>query len=72
VFLTPPEHLLSSFHTILMVEFGDHLPNLPSFCPPSLPDPVDPRWGDPVAAVEGSLPEAFDRKVRKPPRRPRS
>jgi hypothetical protein len=26
-----PEHLLTSFHTILMVEFGGHLPTVPSF-----------------------------------------
>jgi hypothetical protein len=27
----PPEHLLTSFHTVLIVEFGGHLPTLPSF-----------------------------------------
>ena len=27
----PPEQLLTSFHTILIVEFGGHLPTLPSF-----------------------------------------
>jgi hypothetical protein len=27
----PPEHLLTSFRTILIVEFGGHLPTLPSF-----------------------------------------
>ena len=27
----PPEHLLTSFHTFLVVEFGGHLPSLPSF-----------------------------------------
>jgi hypothetical protein len=26
-----PEHLLTSFHTILIVEFGGHLPTLTSF-----------------------------------------
>ena len=31
VFLTPPGHLLTPFHTILIVEFGGHLPTLPSF-----------------------------------------
>jgi hypothetical protein len=31
VFLIPLEHLLTSFHTILIVEFGGHLPTLPSF-----------------------------------------
>ena len=29
-FLTPPERLLTSFHTVFMVPFGDHLPSLPS------------------------------------------
>ena len=27
----PPEHLLTSFYTVLIVEFGRHLPSLPSF-----------------------------------------
>jgi hypothetical protein len=27
----PPEHLLTSFHTVLMVESGGHLPTFPSF-----------------------------------------
>jgi hypothetical protein len=31
MFLTPPEHLLTFFHTIVIVEFGDHLPTLPLF-----------------------------------------
>jgi hypothetical protein len=31
VFLTRPEHLLTPFHAILIVEFGGHLPTLPSF-----------------------------------------
>ena len=31
VVFDPPEHLLTSFHTILMVEFGGHLPTSPSF-----------------------------------------
>jgi hypothetical protein len=29
-FVTPPEHLLTSFHTILNVEFGGHLSTSPS------------------------------------------
>ena len=31
MFLTHPEHLLTSFHTILIVEFGGHLPIFSSF-----------------------------------------
>ena len=34
VFLTPPpppEHLLTSFHTVLIVKFGGQLPTFPSF-----------------------------------------
>ena len=27
----PPGHLLTSFHTVLIMEFGGHLPSLPSF-----------------------------------------
>jgi hypothetical protein len=34
VFLTPPEHRFTSFHTFLIVEFGGHIPTSPSFCSP--------------------------------------
>jgi hypothetical protein len=30
-FLTPPGHLLTSFHTVLMMQFCVGLPTLPSF-----------------------------------------
>jgi hypothetical protein len=39
-FSDPLEHLLTSFHTTIIVEFGGQLPTSPSFRPP---DPADPR-----------------------------
>jgi hypothetical protein len=30
-FVLPPEFLLTSFHTVCVVQFGGHLPSLPSF-----------------------------------------
>jgi hypothetical protein len=37
-----PAHLLTSFHTILIVGFGGHPPTSPSFCPPPPPRPLEP------------------------------
>jgi hypothetical protein len=36
-FFDPPEHLLTSFHTIIRVRFGGNLPSPPSFWPPLTP-----------------------------------
>ena len=44
VFFDPPEHLLTSFRTMLRVRFGGHLPPSPSLDPlPPTPWPCGPQ-----------------------------
>jgi hypothetical protein len=52
LFLDPHEHLLTSFHTIIRVRFGGHLPSSPSFYPldpwtrrtPGVGSTLDTSW----------------------------